>query len=217
MQVLIRSFTCLEYCKPTTVIALVMAQAVLRKFVHKKLSPAIPADLKRVEEFSVGKVLVHSKKPQKVIPMRGQDLASTGVSVESLLAHDQELTISISKKLLFDTGKDETSGHVEVDITDDLELQEALNQVPDLKDALQKAGEKKMLIIDADLGSVQQITTNLVHKMAKGGIQVQVSHPVVERAIENGGALFVIGAVIEVDRCNLSVKVLEGGSECVKG
>lgn len=180
--------------------------------MHKRLSPAIPVNLKRSDEYAVGKVLLHSKKPQKVIPMRGQDLTPTGVSAESLLATGQQLSISYSKKLLFDTSKDERSGQVEVDISEDSDLQEAVAGFGS------EAGKKMGLHIAADLGCVEQLTSSVVKSVAHDSIRVQMGHPVVQRAVESGGgALFIIGAIIQVDRCNISVRLSEAGSEYIKG
>ena len=187
-----------------------MSQAVVRKLVQKKLRLAIPVDLSKVDEYSVGKVLLHSKKPQKVIPMRAQDLSSTGVSIASLLADKEQLNITLTKRLLCDTDQGGELGRVDVDVTDDLELQIALVKIPELKEAIE-SGDAKILHICADLGKLQLVSTDIVHSLTSQQIQIQVSHPVVQRALENGAALFVVGSVFEVDRCVVSVRMGEGG------
>lgn len=195
-----------------------MSKAVLKKVIQKKLPSAIPADLENPEQFSVGKVLIHPKKPHKVIPMRGQDLIPTCTTLESLLTHGQQISINLSTKLLFNTDQDKMSACVEVDLSEDAELQDALRKIPELERDMQRAGkEKKSLQIRADLGQVVHVTTDLVQCVGRGDVQVDVTHAVVKRAMENGGAMFIVGAIYRADHCKVSVKVEGGSGNYVEG
>lgn len=191
-----------------------MSQVLLKKIIQKKVPSAIPAGLEKADEFSIGKVFIHSKKPRKVIPMGRQDLAPAGTSLESLLAEDHHITISISKKLLFDTDKDKKSGYAEVDVTsDDTEIEAMLRKFPALEKALKKAGKIKTLQLNADFGRVVQISSDLVQTVSRGSLQVQASHPVVKKAIENGGVMFIVSSLFEVQRCNVHVKVADKSAD----
>lgn len=178
--------------------------------VKKYLPSAIPAKLDKIDEYSIGKVLIHTKKPRKLIPMRKHGLDFTGWSLQNLLAEKEELTITTAKSYLYDTGK--STSTKAVNVGGDLDLETALTKLAGA-DFNFKAGETKNLTIVTDFGKVTHISTDLIKSVVKEKVQVRPDHPVVKRAIENGGVMFVITEIFQAEHCNLSVSLSESVSE----
>lgn len=188
-------------------------EAVFRKAVEKFLPSAIPASLEKIDEYVPGKILVYSKKPRKLIPMRRHELDFTGYSVESLLAENEELRITTARSFLFDTGKSSLSTVVKVDGGEDLGLENSLTKLVSTDLSLKlKAGEEKTLTITSDFGKITHITTDIVNSGRKG-IQLDPEHPVVKRAVDHGGVMFIVSAIYEAERCHLTMKMTKDESE----
>lgn len=89
-----------------------MPQVVFEKAVKCVLPAAIPTHLERIDEYAVGKVLLYSRKPKKLLPFHKHDLDFTGYSLQSLLVEGEQLTVATSRSFLFDVGKSTSSKSV---------------------------------------------------------------------------------------------------------
>lgn len=166
---------------------------------------AIPANLQQqADEISLGKVFILSKKPHKLIPMGHQDLAPTNVSLDSLLPAKQQITLSLSKSVFLETKGDGLCFSVE--ISGDALLEDALDEIAGLEELKLQPGEKKMLHIKADFGKVTKTSSDLIQGIRKGSVQVDASHPVVKKGVENGGTMFIVTALCKAEHCNVAVK-----------
>ena len=175
---------------------------VFKKAVVDLLPAAIPAELEKLDEYGVGKVLVYSKKPRKLFALRGQKLLFTGWSVESLLADDQQLTVTTASNYLYDTGKSTSSTKVKVDLETDLDLSLLFGGSLDIK-----GGEDKVLNVVTDFGKISHISSDLVASVINNNLHLKVEHPIVQKAIHNGGVMFLIHTIYESEHMNLSVKL----------
>ena len=196
-----------------------MTQAVFGKAVKRILPSAIPAHLEKIDEYEVGKVLIYSKKPKKLIPMRKHELDFTGWHLRSLVAEGEEKpSIVTARSFLFDTGADTATNTSDVEVGGDGSLEAALAKLASLGGDFDfKIGDDHSVQITTDFGKVTHISTDLVNKSINKKVQLQVEHPVVQRAIKNGGAMFVICNVYESERCNVKVTVSKDKSESLKG
>lgn len=163
----------------------------------------IPVNLVKVAEFSNGTVVIPKKKPAKKptegIPMRGTDWTATGDSIQTVLARDQQVCISLSKKVYLEAKKEPFC--LSVPLSGDTELEDAL------KDLQLEPRENKTLHIRADFGDVVEIATDLVKSYRTGNVKVDINHAVVKRAIECGGALFVISTLYQAEHCKIAVRL----------
>lgn len=191
-----------------------MPQEVFGKAIKRVLPSAIPTHLERIDEYAVGKVLVYSKSPRKLFPMRKQELDFTGYSMQSLLAKEEKLTITTARSYLFDTEKSTFSKSVKIDVGGDFDLESALSKLASADAKFNfKAGESKTLTITTDFGKVTHISTDLINSVVSGKIQVKPDHPIVKRAIHNGGVMFVISSIYEGERCKVGVAAYNEKSE----
>ncbi len=187
--------------------------AIYKKAVKKIIPSAIPVDLEKIDEYSPGKILIYSKKPKKLIPMRKHDLDFTGVSLQNVLAEGQELTLTTAKSFLFDTGKDKASSSVTVDVSADLELSATLSELSAGGKLNFKLDRDKSVTVNTDFGRITHISTNLVNSMSEGSVMVKVDHPLVAKAIENGGVMFIITTIYQGAHSNVSVSLSKNISE----
>lgn len=182
-------------------------ETVFKKAVEDLLPTAIPVELDKLDEFSIGKVLVYAKKPRKLIPMRKQELEFTGWSIESLLAEDQHLAITTVNNYLFDAGKSISSVNVKVDLDADLDFSFLGGSIE------VKGGEDKVLEMMTDFGKVTHITSDLVTSVISNSILLQVDHPIVQKAMDHGGVMFLVHTIYESEHFNMSVKLSKDVSE----
>lgn len=189
-----------------------MPQQIFEKAVKRILPSAIPANLEKIDEYAVGKVLIYSKAPRKLFPMRKHELDFTGYSLQSLLAEEEKLTIVTARSYLFDTGKSTVSKTVKLDVSGDFDLEAALSKLASA-DFKFKAGETKTIRVSTDFGKVTHISTDLVNSVVSGQIQVKPDHPIVKKAIDNGGVMFVVSTIYEAEHCNVGVSASEDVSE----
>ena len=182
--------------------------ALFKKAVEDLLPAAIPVELDKLDEFSIGKVLVYAKKPRKLIPMRNHKLDFTGWSLESLLAEDHHLAITTAKNYLFDAGKSVSSGNIKVNLVADLNfsLFGSINA---------KGGEDKVLEIMTDFGKVTHITSDLANSVINNNLHLNVNHPIVQKAIDFNGVMFLVHTIYESAHFNMSVKLTKDDSESV--
>lgn len=195
-----------------------MPQVVFGKAVKRFLPSAIPTHLEKIDEYAVGKVLVYSKRPRRLIPMRKHELDFTGWSLQSLLAEKEVLTITTAKSYLFDTGKDTDSKSFSVDVGGDLDIASALAKLATASaDFKFNAGEKATLKVTSDFGKITHISTDLVNSAISRDIHMNPDHPIVKRAVENGGVMFIISNIYEGERCNVSATISKDEKESVSG
>lgn len=196
-----------------------MTQAVFGKAVKRILPSAIPTHLEKIDEYEVGKVLIYSKKPRKLIPMRKHELDFTGWHMRSLVAEGEEHpSIVTARSFVFDTGVDTATHTTDVEVGGDVSIDVALAKLASLGGDFDfKAGEDHSVQITNDFGKITHISTDLVSRSINTKVQLQVDHPIVKRAIENGGVMFVICNVYEGERCNVKVTVSKNKNESVKG
>lgn len=195
-----------------------MPQVVFGKAVKSFLPSAIPTHLEKIDEYAVGKVLIYSKRPRRLIPMRKHELDFTGWSLQSLLAENEVLTVTTARSYLFDTGKDVASKSFNIDIGGDLDLAKALTElVSGSGDVKFDAGEKATLKVTTDFGKITHISTDLVNSAISKEIHVQPNHPIVKKAVENGGVMFIISNIYEGERCNVQAKVTKDMKESASG
>ena len=192
-----------------------MAQALFNRTIGFHLPSAIPTQLERIDEFSIGKVLVYTKKPKRFTPWRKQELSFTGWSISSLLSapEDQRLKIATASSFLFDLGKGSSSAAVHVNLDAELNLHEALVNL----DANLKIDDQKKLMISADLGKVTHVATDLLTSCSASKLQVNMDHPIVQEAMNKGEAMFVITSMYTAERCNIQVTISDSETETVGG
>ena len=181
-----------------------MPQVIYEKAVKRLLPTAIPTLLEKIDEYSIGKVLIYSKKPRKLIPTRKHHLDFTGWSMQSLLAEGEDLRVTTARSYLFDTGKDSVSKSFDVEVGGDIDLTGS---------AKVKVGDKGTLTVTSDFGKITHITADLVSSVLKKKFQVKADHPIVQKAIENGGVMFVINSIYEGEHCNVSATVTKDVDE----
>ena len=200
----------IQFC--TLINFLKMSRDYIFKSAVKDLLPnAIPVELDRVDEFAIGKVLVYKKKPTKLIPMRQHKLEFTEWSLDSLLAENQQLNITTSKKYLYDSGKGSSSTTIKVNVEADLDLSKISSLAGGSIDI--KGSENKVLKMSTDFGKITHIYSDLAKLMIKENVVVKMDHPLVKKARECGGAMFVIHTVYEAEHCNVSIQVSEDKTE----
>ena len=186
---------------------------LFKKIVGNILPTAIPVDLEKVDELTVGKVLIYSKKPRKLIPMRKHDLAFTGWSLQSLLT-DEKFSFTTARSYLFDSGKNTSSASVTVDLDASVDMKSALLKLASLDTAFKfDVEEDKTLTVSSDFGKITHISTDVVTTILGGKHSVDINHPIVKKAIDYGGNMFVVTAVYEAERCNLSVTLSKDKKE----
>ena len=192
-----------------------MAQTLFNRTIGFHLPSAIPTQLERIDEFSIGKVLVYTKKPKRFTPWRKQELSFTGWSISSLLSppEDHGLKIATASSFLFDLGKDSSSAAVQVNLDAELNLHAALVSL----DANLKVDDRKKLIISTELGKVTHVATDLLASCSARKLQVNMDHPIVKEAMDKGEAMFVITSMYVAERCNIQVSVSSNEAETVGG
>ena len=192
-----------------------MAQTLFHRTIGFHLPSAIPTQLERIDEFSIGKVLVYTKKPKRFTPWRKQELSFTGWSISSLLSppENQRLKIATASSFLFDLGKGSSSATVQVNLDAELSLHGALVNL----DANLKVDDQKRLSISADLGKVTHVTTDLLASCSASKLQVNMDHPIVQEAMDKGQAMFVITSMYVAERCNIQVTTSSNEAETVGG
>ncbi len=171
------------------------SQTLFGRAVGYHLPTAIPTTLERIDEFCLGKVLLHHKRPHKFMPWRKHDLDFTGYSLSTLLSEDEHLKFATASNFLFDVKKGVST--VDVQLGLDAELKEALVKF----DMRFQSGDQKKLNITADFGRITHVTTDLFPVLSARKIKVNRDHPIVQEAMEKGGALFIISTVYEAERC----------------
>ena len=182
------------------------AQTLFNRTVGFHLPYAIPVQLERIDEFSIGKVLIHTKKPKRFAPWRKHELSFTGWSISSLLSsqpEDSPLKIATASSFMFDLGKGSSSAAVNVNLDAELNLRDALVNL----NAKLKVDEQKTLTITSDFGKVTHVSTDLLTSCSSKKLNVDMEHPIVQEAMEKGGAMFVITSMYTAERCNIQVKV----------
>ena len=191
-----------------------MAQTLFDKTISFHLPSAIPTLLERIDEFAIGKVLIYSKKPKRFTPWRKHELSFTGWSISSLLSppEDQKLKIATASSFLFDLGKGSSSATVQVNLDAEVNLHEALVSL----DAKLKADEQKKLNITSDLGKVTHVSTDLLASCSAKKLHVNTEHPIVQEAMEKGGAMFVITSMYTAEHCNIQVSITDSKDETVE-
>ena len=182
------------------------AQTLFNRTVGFHLPSAIPTQLERIDEFGIGKVLIYSKKPKRFTPWRKHELSFTGWSISSLLntqAEDPPLKIATASSFMFDLGKGSSSATVQVNLDAELNLREALVNL----NAKLNVDEQKKLNITADFGKVTHVSTDLLTSCSSKKLHVNTEHPIVQEAMEKGGAMFVITSMYTAERCNVQVNI----------
>ena len=189
------------------------AQTLFGRTIGFHLPSAIPTQLERIDEFSIGKVLIYTKKPKRFTPWRKHELSFTGWSMSSLLSpsEDQQLKIATASSFMFDLAKGSSSATVQVNLDAELNLREALVSL----DAKLKVDDSKKLSIAADLGKVTHVSTDLLSSCSSRKLRVNTDHPIVQEAIEKGGAMFVITSMYTSERCNIQVSISDNMDETV--
>ena len=182
-----------------------MSQVVFKRALEGCVPSVIPVDLDKADEYAPGNVFIRSKKPRKMIPMRGQDLTNTGELMRNILAKDSEISISLSKKVILD--RSIAPLHVSVEVSGDAELEIALSAIAGLEDLKLSSHDKKILHIRADFGEVIEMSTNLVRANREGGFKVDTDLPVVKQAMEHGGVLFITTTLYKAECCKVAVKL----------
>ena len=106
-----------------------------------------------------------------------------------------------------------------VEVSGDAELEDALSAIAGLDNLGLKPGkEKKMLHVNADFGRVVEVSTDLVKSSRKGDFRVNVEHPVVKKAIENGKVMFVVSTLYRADHCNVAICTDKADQQnCIRG
>jgi len=181
-------------------------QTLFSRAVAQQLPIAIPTQLDRINEFSIGKVLTYGKKPRKLMPWRKHNLTFTGWSLSSLLADGEDLRFVMATSHVFDAGKGVSN--VDVHLCLDGELKEALLKL----DSRFQSKENKNMCVVADFGRIAHVSTDLFPVLNSRTYKVNMDLPVVKEAVENGSALFVISDIYEAEHCNMHVDTTPSGS-----
>ena len=194
-------------------------QTVFARAVSYHLPNAIPTHLERIDEFAIGKVLVYSKRPHRIMPWRRRELDFTGYSLSSLLDESSGKKVEelkTSDTFLFDVGTGTSSVEVTVDVDLDGDLEKAL-KVLNLGGGVDvKNDYHKKVSITADFGKITHVSSEELVGTA-GRFKVNKQHPIVQRAMEHGDTLFVILSMYTAERCNISVDMSKSDEEEGKG
>lgn len=189
-----------------------MAQELLTKAVKGYLPEAIPTVLGRIDEYTVGKVLIYSKKPKKFFT-RKYELDFTGWSLQSLLAGNEELSVTTATNNLFSTGKETESKSFNVNRGTDLNVSDALKLASANADTKLNAGETATLEVTTDFGKISHVSSDLVNSVMTRKLRLQPDHTIVRTAVENGGIMYVISNIYESEHCNVSATVSKDTKE----
>lgn len=120
------------------------------------------------------------------------------------LLDNTEVSIAFTKKVIL--ARKEDPFCVDVEVSGDAELEDALSTIAGLEDLRLESVEKKILHIRVDFGEVVEVSTDLVRTNRKGGVKVDPSNSVVKRAIEHGG-MFIITTLYKAEHCKVAVKL----------
>jgi hypothetical protein len=176
-----------------------MSQVIFRKAIEGCMPLAIPVNLEKAGKRTTGHVFMYSKKPHKVLALRGMNVTDTEESFFNLLAKNTEVNISLSRKVVL--GREKAPLSMSMEVSGDAELQDAIAALEGFKSS------GKVLHIRADFGEVIEASADLVHTNLKGGVKVDPSHYVVKRAIEYGGAMFIINTTYKAEHCKVAVRL----------
>lgn len=198
-----------------------MPQVVLEKAVKAILPSAIPTNLEKIDQYAVGKVLVYSKKPRKLLPTRKHHLDFTGWSLQHLLAEGESIDIVTARSYLFDTGTEKASKTLDVKVGADLDISSAIASLAHAAPSLKfNAGDHSTLSITSDFGKVTHVSTDLISSVLKKQFRLNLEHPIVKTAVEHGGTMFVINSIYEGDHCTvkatLGKDIAEGTTDGAK-
>lgn len=187
-----------------------MSQKIFEDAVEKLLPDSIPARLDKIDEFSIGKVLIYSSKPTPLIHLHKNEFDFTGWPLQSLLAEDgSELAIATTEKFLFDANKITSS--MSLKAAGDLSAQLPLEFMKASLDA--KADVDRQLKITSNFGKISHVSSSLPNIMVDSQVKVNTKHPVVRRAVKHGASLFVIASIYKGECCKISVSLSTDAAE----
>jgi len=182
--------------------------SIFKSAVKGLLPNSIPVELDRVDEFTIGKVLVFKKKP-KLFPTRKHHLEFTEWSLQSLLAEGQEIDITTTNTYLYDSEVGCSSVNLEAE--EDLsKLSHLAGGSTDIK------GEKKVFTMKTDFGKISHLTSDLTKLVLGKNFVLNVDHPMVKKVRERGGSLFIIHTIYQAEHCNIELKASSDEAEACK-
>lgn len=186
-------------------------QKVFVKTVHFYFPTVIPAHLECIDEFNVGKVLIFKNKPRLLMPWRAHHLQLTDYPITKLLATGDTFAPVSTGSLVFTTGPATKTRDVQFDV--EMGLKEALLKLGITADAK----EDKKITISTDFGKVTHVTSNMFDLLSTAKHKVNLNHPVVREAMNNGGTLFVISTLYTSEKLMLQIQVSQRSGEKVGG
>ena len=179
-------------------------ESIFKSAVKDLLPNSIPVELDRVDEFSIGKVLIFKKKP-KLIPTRKHNLEFTEWSLESLLAEGQEIDITTTSTYLYDSEVGTSSFNLNVNLEADVDLSKLFQYAGGSIGI--KGGEKKVFTMKTDFGKISHLSSDLTKLVLGKKFVLNADHPLVKKARERGGSLFIIHTIYQAEHCNIGLKV----------
>ena len=174
-------------------------QSVFERAVRHHLPSSFVTLLDRVDDFSVGKVLVLHKKPHF---WRRDELDFTSLDFETLLTEAQaEFSIQTERKKLYDQSKDASNRMIKLDLGLDAELK---TRWADIGGDV-KGGGTKLLNLYVDFGRIDHILSNLPQTLLGHQWTVDSGHTVMKDALTKGKEFFVITSIYEAQKAFVRV------------
>lgn len=199
-------------CISSSVSSVAMAEQILfSRAVVSHFPAAIPTQLERVDEFTVGKVFIYHKRPRFLLPWRKHKLDFTGYPLADLLVQGSSFKFATGRKFLVDIAKGVET--VDTELGMDVELKEALTHL----NMKVKGKYSHQHSITTDFGKITHIETDLYDVLSAKAYTLDTHNPIVREAIAKGSAVFVISAVYEAEHSNISMKLSRSESETVGG
>ena len=182
-------------------------QSVFERAVRHHLPSSFVTLLDRVDDFSVGKVLVLHKKPHF---WRRAELDFTSLDLETLLTKSQDgFKIQTERKKLYDQSSDASNRMIKLDLGLDAELK---TRWADFGGDL-KGGGTKLLNLYVDFGRIDHILSNLPQILMGQQWIVDSDHIVMKDALAKGKEFFVITSVYEAQKAFVKVSHTHKGQD----
>ena len=175
-----------------------LQQVVLDRAVKHHLPSAFASPLERVDEFEIGKILLHHKKPRF---WRHKELDFTSLPLHSLLADSKDFKFERQTTIEFTSDSDKSQRVVNVDLDVDAEVK---THWLDIGGSI-GGGEKKTLNLSIDFGKVDHITSDMFQVLSSKKWSVDLNHILVKDAMDRGMEMFIITSVYQASKVDIKV------------
>ena len=160
------------------------------------LPTAIPIQVDKLSQFAIGSVLIYKEKPKTTISWRkyafkfGRDDDGKVVKLYDLLSQEDSRRVSADRVRPVSNIYAKRTGE---------QWNYAIDEESD-----------DMMKLAVDLGTVYELSSNLYSLLDTTEVKVDLEHPVVKKAVENGGVMMVVSTVFQSERACIELGKMEG-------